>query len=398
MSRLLYFTRDYTTHDRRFLCALAETWQEVYYLRLEQRGHALEDRPLPPQVQIVPWAGGQRPAKLRDGTRLLMDLRRVIREIQPDLIQAGPLQTAAFLVALAGFHPLVSMSWGYDLLIDAKRSKWWAWATRFTLQRSDAMMGDCDTIRQRAIAFGMQPDRIVAFPWGIDLERFTPPEDLLDANRGQVVPEQPVVVDGSKEHCFTLLSTRAWEPLYGVDVIARAFVRAARSLAGQRGPQLRLIMLGNGSLASWLRQTFIQAGVMDQVLLPGQISQADLPRYYRSADLYLSASHSDGSSISLMEAMACGRPVLVSDIPGNREWVEPGVNGWWFPDGDAEALAQAILQAVPVKTTGPVKNTGAERQRLAEMGRAARRIVEQRGDWPNNFRKLSLAYEIALRR
>ncbi len=388
VSRLLYFTRDYTTHDRRFLCALAETWQEVYYLRLEQRGHALEDRPLPPQVRIVPWAGGQRPATLRDGPRLLMDLRRVIREIQPDLIQAGPLQTAAFLTALAGFHPLVSMSWGYDLLIDARRSKWWAWATRFTLQHSDAMMGDCDTIRQQAIAFGMRPDRIVAFPWGIDLERFTP------------LPTAPcpLVADGSAERYFTLLSTRGWEPLYGVDVIARAFVQAARSLAGQGGPQLRLIMLGNGSLASWLRQTFLQGGVLDQVLLPGQISQADLPRYYRSADLYLSASHSDGSSISLMEAMACGRPALVSDIPGNREWVEPGVNGWWFPDGDAEALAQAILQAVPVKTTGPVKNTGAQHQRLVEMGRAARRVVEQRGDWPNNFRKLSLAYEIAIRR
>ncbi len=119
------------------------------------------------------------------------------------------------------------------------------------------------------------------------------------------------------------------------------------------------------------------------MLFPGQINYTDLPRYYRSADLYISASHSDGTSISLLEAMACGCPVLVSDIPGNREWVQQGVNGWLFPDGDAWALEQAIFQAVE------------QRELLPEMGRAARRIAEQRADWNLNFAQLERAFEIA---
>jgi glycosyltransferase involved in cell wall biosynthesis len=147
---------------------------------------------------------------------------------------------------------------------------------------------------------------------------------------------------------------------------------------------LRLIMLGNGSQATLLRQVFLQAQVEDRVLFPGQVSQDDLPRYYRMADLYLSASHSDGTSISLLEAMACGRPALVSDIPGNREWVQPGVNGWLFPDGDEKALAQAIVRAVD------------QRQQLPEMGRAAREIAEQRADWERNFQELLKAYGLAL--
>jgi glycosyltransferase involved in cell wall biosynthesis len=110
----------------------------------------------------------------------------------------------------------------------------------------------------------------------------------------------------------------------------------------------------------------------------------DLPRYYRMADLYLSASHSDGTSISLLEAMACGRPALVSDIPGNREWVQSGVNGWLFPDGDEKALAAAIMKAVD------------QREQLPKMGRAAREIAEQRADWERNFPALLKAYELAL--
>ncbi len=166
--RILYFTRDYTTHDQRFLAALAKTDHEVAFLRLERRDHQLEDHTLPQGIQAIPWAGGRRPVSLKDGLRLLVDLRRVIRDFQPDLIQSGPLQRSALLVALTGFRPLVSMSWGYDLLHDAQRNALWRWATRYTLKHSAVMVGDCDTIRQKAVAFGIPSEQVVTFPWGVD--------------------------------------------------------------------------------------------------------------------------------------------------------------------------------------------------------------------------------------
>jgi glycosyltransferase involved in cell wall biosynthesis len=388
--RILYFSRDYTPHDYRFLSALADSEHRVYYMQLERRGHTVEDRALPPQIEQVAWRGGQNPARLKDGLGLLLDLKRVIRQIQPDLIQAGPLQRSALLVALAGFHPLLSMSWGYDLLIDAGRNTAWRWATRYTLGRSDALLGDCDVIRKLAIAHGMPPERIVTFPWGIDLEHFCPGEEAL--LHGSPI-NSAISTTGDQPAPFRLLSTRGWEPIYGVETIARAFVQASR-----QHPELRLVMLGNGSQASLLRHILSVDGTMserqtlpyensqiERVLFPGHVSYAELPRYYRSADLYVSASHSDGTSISLLEAMACGIPVLVSDIPGNREWVTPSENGWLFPEGDADALARAILKAIE------------GRQRLPEMGRAARKLVEQRADWKRNFPKLFAAYDLALR-
>lgn len=364
MAHVLYFSRDYSTHDHRFLTALARTQHRISYLRLEKRGHSLEDRPLPPEVEQISWAGGSQPARLRHGPRLWVDLRRVIRRMNPDLIQAGPLQTAALLAALTGFHPLVSTSWGYDLLQDAGRNAAWRWATRFTLRRSAVMVGDCATIRRLAVHYGMPDERIVTFPWGVDLEHFSP-------GRGE---ERPV------EKAFTLLSTRGWEPLYGADVLAQGFSQAARQV-----PELRLVMLGNGSLGEQLRTHFNREGVAERVFFPGQVGQANLPRYYRSADLYLSASHSDGTSISLLEAMACGCPALVSDIPGNREWVTPGENGWLFPDGDQKALAECILHAYH------------NRKNLGEMGAAARRLAERRADWSRNFPELLHAYDLALK-
>jgi glycosyltransferase involved in cell wall biosynthesis len=143
-------------------------------------------------------------------------------------------------------------------------------------------------------------------------------------------------------------------------------------------------MLGSGSQSGFLREIFDRGGVMQRVHLPGQVSQSDLPRFYHLADLYLSASHVDGSSVSLMEALACGIPALVSDIPGNKEWVEPGINGWLFGDGDVDDLAEKILWLID------------QRQELTRISTAARQVAEERADWEQNFPKLLEAYESVL--
>ena len=364
MKRILYFTRDYTTHDHRFLKTLAASGHSVYSLRLERRGVQREDRPLPEGVEQITWRGGGQPVELRDYPALLADLGSVLRRVKPDVIHAGPVQNAAFLAALTGFKPLVTMSWGSDLLVDADRMKF---RTRFTLNRTTILLGDCLAVQNKAASFGFPAERVVLFPWGIDLQQFKPTQE--EYQRAEL----------GWEDAFTLLSLRAWEPLYGVDVVARAFARAAAQV-----PDLRMFLLSGGSQAPQLRQILQQHGVLERVVFGGQVGQLSLPKYYHAADLYISASHSDGSSVSLMEALACGVPVLVSDIPGNKEWITPGQQGWLFRDGDDAALAEGILQAARM------------RDRLGDMRAAARALAEQRADWNKNAQIMLEAYDRAI--
>ena len=81
--------------------------------------------------------------------------------------------------------------------------------------------------------------------------------------------------------------------------------------------------------------------------------------------------------------MASGIPVLVSDIAGNAEWVTSGENGWLFPDGNVDALAQKILRAADLRND------------LSQMGVRARKLAETRADWKKNFPKLLAAFETA---
>jgi L-malate glycosyltransferase len=359
--RIIYFSKNYTPHDYRFLSSLSRTEHEVYYLKLETNKRQTEDRPVPENIQQILWAGGQHEFRWRDVPRLTLDLRRINKELKPDLIHAGPIQNCAFIAALSGFHSILAMSWGYDLVMDADKSVWMQWVTRYTLKRSGFFVSDAKVSRDKAIAFGMHPDRTVIFPWGTDIEHFI-----------------PKTFKRSNVKTFTLFCSRTWEAIYGVDVLAKAFVKVANI-----NPNVNLILLGGGSQGAKIRQILMNGGVMERVHFGGHVAQADLPRWYHMGDLYISPSHVDGSSVTLMEALASGLPCLVSDISGNREWIEEGVNGWLFRDGDVGDMAEKMLFAI--------KN----RKSFRKIGEAARKTAEEKADWRKNFDKLLEAYEKA---
>ncbi len=302
---------------------------------------------------LARWAGAS--ARLEAGAADGQTGRRS-RRVDPD----GGLPDGAGGFPAAGEHVV-----GLGSFKDSERNAWWRWATRYTLARTSVLVGDCKAVRDKAVSFGFPDERIVTFPWGVDLEQFCPGPGESRLRGG--------------EDTFVILSLRSWEPIYGVDVLVRAFIRAAREQ-----PALRLLLLGSGSQAGLIRRMVNESGVGDQVISIGQVANRDLPTYYRACDLYVSASHSDGSSVSLMEALACGRPALVSDIPGNLEWIEPGVQGRLFPDGNEQALAEGMLKAYE------------QREKLKEMGQAARELAERRADWEKNFQELLRAYRMAV--
>jgi glycosyltransferase involved in cell wall biosynthesis len=364
--RVLYFSRGYTPHDHRFLAALARTGNEIHFLPAFDGARRNEARPLPDGVRVHQALStkGERPlwALPADVPRL----RMLLADIRPDLVHAGPIQIGALLTALARFRPLVAMSWGSDLLRDGARGIG-RLAAGYALRRCEALVCDCQAVRAVALKLGVPGERIVVFPWGVDLAHFNPVQP--SALRARLGWEGELV----------LLSTRSWEPGYGIEVLVGGFIRAARSL-----PELRLLMLGDGSLRPRILRLLVEAGMENRVHSAGQVGWEDLPSCYRAADLYVSASRSDGSSVSLLEAMACGLPALVSDIPGNREWIRPGIEGWLFRDGDEADLACAIGRAA--KGRGDLKQAGAH----------ARGTAEQRADWGRNFPLLLEAYQIAL--
>ena len=361
--RVLYFTEQDSPHDRRFLKALADSSHQVFALR--QRDCQMET---PAGVTELAWQEEMPDWTCWRGWQAgKAQLARMLDQIQPDLVHAGPVQGPALLAALAGFHPLVTMSWGSDLLLRAVRSPWMRHATRYTLDHTDILLADCQAVADQSLRFGFEPSRIVIFPWGVDLAHFSPENGRFP---GQTLRQRLGWDDN-----FVVFCNRTWAQVYGVDVLAEGFVRAS-----QQEPALRLLLAGNGPQSGKIMD--LLDPVRGKVHFPGWLSRESLPGAYCAGDLYVSPSHCDGSSISLLEAMACGRPSLVSDIPANREWIIPGEAGALFKDGDVNALSSQLMAM-------------AAQSDLSIYGHRARQLAEARANWQSNFQACLEAYHRA---
>src|SRR5208283_3885338 len=141
--------------------------------------------------------------------------------------------------ALSEFHPWLLTSWGSDVLYQVEQGPQWKQATQLALSSADGFFCDCDAVRARAKQLAdVQDNSIVQLPWGIAKGSFTPDG------------AQPEEREFSREAgTKVLISTRSWEPLYGIGVLLEAFRQAHRV-----DPSLRLLLLGNGSQATQVHE------------------------------------------------------------------------------------------------------------------------------------------------
>ncbi|MBA2707520.1 MAG: glycosyltransferase family 4 protein [Gemmatimonadaceae bacterium] len=363
--KILYISRGYNTHDHRFLGSFVGAgWETSFLPLLNER---LDSRPVPGGVSTIPWPYSVEPVTRRDWVDRKAALGEVLAQTNASVVIAGPVQSGAFLAALAGAARLVTVSWGSDMLVDADTTAFMRFATRYALSRSDAVFGDCRAVREAVHRHSSLADAaIVTFPWGIDLAHFSPGSSSLSLRRKLGWTDNEVFI-----------STRSWERVYAIDVLIRAFARLRHTR-----PEARLLLLGDGSLRNDVNRLVDQHELREFVHFAGRAPHAGLVDYFREADVYVSSALSDGTSVSLLEAMSCGLPVVAASGHGNLEWIEPGVNGALATPGDAEALATAMLSVM-----------GNPRLRAA-MGEANRSLVRKRANWNDNFPQLVSAVEM----
>ena len=289
----------------------------------------------------------------------------VLRHINPDLVHAGWVPADGLITALAGFHPFLLMPWGSDILLEPVKSAQSMARTRYTLGKADMITCDCESVKKRVIELSGYPaEKIVVIPRGVDLSLFNP------KCRGNSV-RQKLGWEGKK----VLIMTRALAPGYGIEF----FLQALPNVIKQE-PNARALLIGSGPLDSKLHDMATRLGLSNDVYFTGFIPNEQLPQYLNAADVYVSTSLSDGTSLSLLEAMACGLPVVVADVPSYFEWVQEGANGFIVPRRDPDAVAERILLLL--------KNADLAKR----MGNRSLAIAEERANWQKNFAKIEQIY------
>ena len=355
---VLYLSDSYTPHDTRFLDAIRHQGHRVWYASYLQKST------LPPVTMNVPiW-----PYSFSDGAAF----NSAIVQHGIDVVQVGPLK--GFCPSILENVPcaVVAASWAFDVLLKEDDPNILDGTARI-LKRADALIADCQSVVDKILEIHPTFSApVVKFPWGIDLERFSPlPLAEAQKLRHRLGWTENVV----------FVSTRTWDKIYGVETVIDAFAEAHRLR-----PDVRLLQIGSGPMFVQIQEKIDALGIRDCVQTPGLLPEKELPIWFSAADVYVSAARCDGTSISLLEAMACEKPVMVNNQFGNCEWVVPEVNGWLLDCTNKESLSSGMLTAY------------SERESWESIGRANRKKVLQHANWETNQHQISIAYESAIAR
>lgn len=279
-------------------------------------------RLLKARTAIRQWLG---PLTLRGAAS---SLRRIIHDLQPDLIHALRVPFEGMLAAEAhtGEAPLVISVWGNDFTLHGPSTPLMRHYTRWSLKAADALHADCFRDIRLAKQWGFDPGKptlVIPTNGGLRAEIFHPPARPV---------EQPVVVNPRGFRAY---------------VCNEAFFQAI-PLILQKQPQARFrcaAMAGEPQALGWIKDLHIEEAVE---LLPS-LPHAGMGEVFRSAQVIVSPTRHDGTPNSLLEGMACGCFPIAGDLESIREWITPGRNGLLVKASDPRSIAEGVLAALENK-------------------------------------------------
>ncbi len=344
--RLLYVVGNFVTGgaERHLL----EMWRRIDRSRFDVRIACLERRgAFTPQVEAlglpITDLGVGRLYDLT-GLRGLLRLVSLIRDFRPDIVH-GYLFSPNFFAAIAGRLCGVPVVIVAKRNVDAFESARQIAVQRFAHRWATHVTAVSEAAADSSVALGVERARITVIENGVDVDRF----GGQTAARPADLPQDPVPLIGS---VGCLAARKDYGTLLEALAIVKRGGRAFRAVIAGDGPERDALEARRAALA------------LDELSLLGE--RTDVDQLLPAFDLFVLSSREEGIPNALLEAMAAGRPCVVTDVGGNREVLADGRTGWLVPPQDPAALAAALAAVLADPAEAARRGAAARAEMIAE--------------------------------
>ncbi|MGD1046146.1 MAG: glycosyltransferase family 4 protein [Bacteroidota bacterium] len=296
----------------------------------------------------ISWTPDERPRYIRylhlsfniKQIRLLKSLfqiRKLIKEINPDILHLQTLYYPSCLGVFANFKPFVITPWNGDIIWSPNRTSIHKKIVKYALKRTDFITTNSSAMLENCLSLGLIENKLRMIQWtGVDLKNFrsrSKDQELIE--KLKLNETNPIV-----------LSTRSLGDIYNIDIIIKAIPMVLREI-----PDTKFIFTWhNGPKLKEIERLIDEMNVGDAVRLIGKVNHDEMPKYFNSADVFVSVSSCDTTPTSLLESMASGTPPVVASLKPINETIKDGWNGLVVPQKDPESTAKAIVKLLKDKT------------------------------------------------
>jgi phosphatidyl-myo-inositol dimannoside synthase len=316
-------------------------------------------RTLDSDIQLRGWALLLAPFMFVFGT---LAAWRAVRRIKPDVIHAHWVLPNGFIGALVArltHTPLVVSLPGSDVLMAGKNNLF-RWMARFAWQSAAVITTNSADLRDEAVRLGAPSGKFDYIIYGVDAREFMPwSHGTSELRRSLGLANSDIVVLGVGRMVYKK----------GFDVLIRAM-----PLLHEMHPHVKAVLIGEGDQKAAWEKLVKDLGVADRVWFVGRVPHNQISVYYNMCDMLAMPSVTrpvDGLNVCVVDAMACGKPIVASRAAGNPLVVADGLNGIRVEENRPDLLAHAIARLADAPAL------------RVRMGLASRKRVENEFDWPH---------------
>lgn len=275
-------------------------------------------------------------------------VKKVIAEIRPDIVHAHYASSYGFIGAMVNFHPFYISVWGSDVFRFPKYSFLHKFIFKFSISRADRIFSTSKIMKTEIEKYTSK--NIFVIPFGIDVERFKFISEQKDLNDDSIV----------------IGTIKTLEKRYGIEFLIRAFAIFKKKNLEKK---IKLLICGKGTLLDELTKLTVELGVQENTIFTGYINHNEVQFYHNKLDIYIAPSLEESFGVAVLEASACNKPVVVSNVGGLPEVVDHGVTGFIVEPSNPVHLAEAIEKLI---MDPDLRN---------KMGRMGRAKVIREYDW-----------------
>ena len=291
--------------------------------------------------------------------KVIPQLKNIIKKFQPDILHAHYATSYGMIGARTNFHPFIISAWGSDVMDFPNKSFLHKLILKKILSKADEILATSPTI-EKYIKLIINRN-IVITPFGVDTEVFKPTKVKSLFNENDIV----------------IGTIKSLEKVYCIDILIKSFAKIKNKYNNSK-----LLIVGEGTQRKELELYAMDVGITEkEIYFAGKIDHTEIPSFHNMIDIFVNISEYESFGVSVLEAMACEKPVIVTNTGGLSEIVENDSLGLKIPIRDVDALVSKLKVLLDDNL---IRET---------IGIKARKYVHEKYEWKKSVEKMVNIYD-----
>ncbi|MBU3217108.1 glycosyltransferase [Clostridium estertheticum] len=290
---------------------------------------------------------------------LIKDIKKLVKEINPDILHSHYATSYGLYGRMCNFHPFIISVWGSDVYEFPKGNIAKELLLKYILKGSDKVCSTSYNMAEETRKYYNKD--IIITPFGVDIDKFKCYTPVLSRSN------------------ITIGVIKGLEKIYGIEYLIEGFSKVIREYQGSK--ELKLLIVGDGTQKIKLESLVNELGINSNVTFTGKIDNDKVPEYINMMDIVCLPSLSESFGVSAVEACACERPILATNVGGLKEIIFDNYNGFIIKQKSSEDIKLKIIKIIENEV------------QMMEFSKNARKLVLEKYSWINNAKIMDNLYK-----